>query len=73
MLAELAVYEPFCFQALTQYAIKVVPSWKNRDADRMTLQDYQDIKKDELPSEWDPKKFVAPSLESRVKERFAQV
>jgi hypothetical protein len=75
MLAELAVTEPFCFQALTEFSKTLVP-WKNRNADRMTMQDFDEIKKGEWPAEWDPKNYKAQAaevLQKRVAEQFANV
>lgn len=75
MLAELAVTEPFCFQALTEYSKKLAP-WKDRDAKRMTLQDFDDIKKGEWPAEWDPNNYktqAADMLQKKVDEQFQNV
>jgi len=73
MLAELAVTEPFSFQALTEYSKGLVP-WKNRDSNRMTMKDYDDLKKDELPPEWEPKNFesqVPALLNKRIAEQYS--
>jgi len=71
MLAELAVTEPFTFQALTEYSKKHIP-WRNTNARRMTADDFSSIKKGEIPPEWDPKLFPPPiqALKQRIDEQM---
>jgi hypothetical protein len=75
MLAELAVTEPFTFQSLTEHSKSLV-SWKNRNSTRMTMEDFDEIKKGELPPEWNPKNFqsqIPGMLQQRIKEQFTNV
>jgi len=77
MLAELCVYEPFCFSELVNHAKRMV-SWKNLDANRMNLEDVARIQKfyEPIPPEYDErdpvnKDNIRSILESRIKEQFS--